>query len=45
MTVATDGETYEKLIIFGGINDFSGTRKDTGGLGNQLFMVELRQIM
>ena len=40
MTVMTDGESYEKIIIFGGINNF----KDPGvpSLGNQLFIVELK---
>ena len=43
MAVASDNMTYEKILIFGGITNF--TNPDCSNLTNQLFQVEIRQIM
>lgn len=43
MCVMTDNETYEKILIFGGINNQRD--KFNPALNNQLFVVEIKQIM
>lgn len=43
MEVVTDGENYEKVLIFGGITNH--LNKDTSALTNQLYQLEIRQIM
>ena len=43
MTVITDGETTQKVIIFGGITDYNSS--NLASLGNQLVVCESFQIM
>jgi hypothetical protein len=43
MAVVTDGESYEKILIFGGIAKVPGSKESS--LSNQLSMVEIKQIM
>ena len=43
MAVASDNLTFEKIIIFGGITNY--TNPTLSNLTNQLFCVEIRQIM
>ena len=43
MAVASDNATYEKIMIFGGITNY--TNPEVSNLTNQLFCVEIRQIM
>ena len=40
MTVMTDGETFEKIIIFGGISNFKN--ENNSKLENSVFQVEIR---
>lgn len=43
MTVMSDGESFEKVIIFGGITNHMN--KQGSSLTNQTFIIEIRQIM
>ena len=38
MAVMSDGETYERVMIFGGING----KKDSSFLSNLVYMVEIK---
>lgn len=43
MDVSTDNHSYEKILIFGGITNYRDS--NVSGLTNQLFSVEIKQIM
>ena len=40
MTVMSDGETYEKIIIFGGISNFASS--ESTSLCNNVFQIEIK---
>ena len=40
MAVMSDGETFEKIIIFGGITNYLDKNNST--LGNSVFQIELK---